>query len=74
MWSAFRIDTDLLVTTEFNYGVPLMIIVIAKATPRLRYSVLSARVQHVGAVTSSQPSDGVALNAGIQCPLPTRPR
>src|SRR6266853_4828206 len=31
LWSAFRIDGDLLVTPEFNYGVPLMIIFIAAA-------------------------------------------
>jgi hypothetical protein len=29
--SAFRIDADLLVTPEFNYGVPLLIILIAAA-------------------------------------------
>jgi hypothetical protein len=36
LWSAFRIDADLLVTPEFNYGVPLMIIVIAAALRALK--------------------------------------
>ncbi len=51
LWSAFRIDADLLVTPEFNYGVPLMIIVIAAATPGFTSSVRSDRDRRARAVT-----------------------
>ena len=52
LWSTFHIDADLLVTPEFNYGVPLVIILIAAAarglTPGVRLAPEQAETARAG--------------------------
>jgi hypothetical protein len=43
LWAAFRIDAEILVTPEFNYGVPLLIILIAAGSRALKPPVQLAR-------------------------------